>query len=55
VTVAGLMAQSVTPGLIQVTERVHRKLEDDFLFRPGGGFYLPRVGRVQTFMLTARL
>lgn len=55
VTVAGLMAQSVVPGVIQVTERVHRKLESDFLFRPGGGFFLPRVGRVQTFILAARL
>jgi class 3 adenylate cyclase len=55
VTVAGLMAQSVMPGVIQVSERVHRRLEHDFLFRPGGGFYLPRVGPVRTFILSARL
>ncbi len=55
VTVAGLMAQSVVPGVIQVSERVHRRLEHDFLFRPGGGFYLPRVGPVRTFILSARL
>jgi adenylate cyclase len=55
VTVAGLMAQSVVPGFIQVSERVQQKLARDFLFRPGGGFYLPRVGPVRTFILSARL
>lgn len=55
VTVASLMAQTVVPGVIQVSERVHQRLAQDFLFRPGGGFYLPRVGAVQTFILSARL
>jgi adenylate cyclase len=55
VTVASLMAQTMVPGVIQVSERVHERLAGDFLFRPGGGFYLPRVGPVQTFILSARL
>jgi adenylate cyclase len=55
VSVAGLMAQSKMPAVIQVSERVHRRLEHDFLFRSGGRFYLPRVGPVQTFILSARL
>jgi adenylate cyclase len=55
VTVASLMAQTVVPGVIQVSERVHQRLDQDFLFRPWGGFYLPRVGPVQTFILSARL
>jgi class 3 adenylate cyclase len=55
VTTAGTMAQSVMPGVIQVTEPVHHRLVRDFLFRPRGSFYLPSVGAVQTFILASRL
>jgi adenylate cyclase len=55
VTTADIMAQSVTPGVIQATEPVHRRLARDFLFRPRGSFYVPRIGTVQTFILASRL
>jgi hypothetical protein len=55
VTTAELMASSVMPGAIQATASVHRELARDFLFRPRGSFYLPRVGSIQTFILASRL
>jgi adenylate cyclase len=55
VRTASAMAASVMPGAIQVTETVHRMLTSDFLFRPRGSFYVPRVGAVQTFILASRL
>jgi class 3 adenylate cyclase len=55
VTTAETMATSAMPGAIQATGLVHDKLARDFLFRPRGSFYLPRVGAIQTFILASRL
>jgi len=52
---AGLMAQSATDsGSIQVSERAYEQLRQQFLFRPRGVFYVPRVGTARIFILAGR-
>ena len=53
VKTAANMANSALPSTVQVTEAAYRRLRRDFLFRPRGRFYLPRVGEAQTFTLLA--
>jgi len=53
VQTAANMASSALPSSVQVTEAAYRRLRRDFLFRPRGRFYLPRVGEAQTFTLLA--
>jgi class 3 adenylate cyclase len=52
---AGAMAASALPGTVQATEAAYQRLREDFLFRPRGSFYLPRVGDARTFVLAGRL
>jgi adenylate cyclase len=54
VQTAANMASSAPPSMVQVTEAAYRRLRRDFLFRPRGRFYLPRVGEAQTFILASR-
>jgi hypothetical protein len=54
VRTAGRMAQTGLPGAVQATEAAYEKLRHEFLFRPRGAFYLPRVGEARTFILAAR-
>jgi len=54
VQTADVMASSALPSTVQVTEAAYRRLRRDFLFRPRGRFYLPRVGEAQTFILASR-
>ncbi len=52
---AELMAQSaVEAGSIQVSEGSYEALHRQFLFRPRGMFYVPRVGTARTFILAGR-
>ena len=52
---AELMAQSaVESGSIQVSEGAYEALNRQFLFRPRGMFYVPRVGTARTFILAGR-
>jgi adenylate cyclase len=55
VHIAGAMAASALPGTVQATEAAYQRLREDFLFRPRGSFYLPRVGDARTFVLAGRL
>lgn len=55
VRIAGAMAASALPGTVQATEAAYQRLRQDFLFRPRGSFYLPRVGAARTFVLAGRL
>jgi len=55
VHIAGAMAASAPPGTVQATEAAYQRLREDFLFRPRGRFYLPRVGDARTFVLAGRL
>ena len=41
-------------GSIQVSEAAYQRLRRQFLFRPRGSFYLPRVGAARTFVLASR-
>jgi adenylate cyclase len=54
VQTANAMASSAMPSMVQVTEAAYQRLRKDFLFRPRGRFYLPRVGEAQTFILASR-
>ncbi|HKF62146.1 MAG TPA: cache domain-containing protein [Dongiaceae bacterium] len=54
VKTAANMASSALPSTVQVTEATYRRLRRDFLFRPRGRFYLPRVGEAQTFILASQ-
>ena len=52
---AELLAQSgAGPGTIQVSEAVHDRLRDRFLFRLRGSFYRPQVGSERIFVLGGR-
>ncbi len=52
---AELMAVSATgAGSIQVSEPAYEQLRQQFLFRPRGVFYLPRIGTARTFILAGR-
>lgn len=55
VQTARTMAAASFPGAIQVSEAAYQRLRHSFLFRPRGTFYLPLVGRAQTFVLAGRL
>jgi len=48
------MAASAAPATIQVTEAAYRVLRQDFLFRPRGSFYIPRIGAARIFLLAGR-
>jgi adenylate cyclase len=52
---ARAMAATALPGAIQTSEAAYDRLSHSFLFRPRGTFYLPLVGRAQTFVLAGRL
>lgn len=55
IRMAELMAQSVVDGgSIQVSERAYEPLRQQFLFRPRGVFYVPRVGTARIFTLAGR-
>jgi adenylate cyclase len=55
VRIADEMAASALPGTVQATEAAYDRLRQDFLFRPRGRFYLPRVGESRTYVLASRL
>ncbi len=56
VRTADIMATStIGAGSIQVSEAAYELLRHQFLFRPRGSFYLPRVGAARTFILASRL
>ncbi len=56
VRTADIMAGSaIGAGSIQVSEAAYGRLRQQFLFRPRGSFYLPRVGAARTFVLASRL
>jgi adenylate cyclase len=55
VQTAQTMAAASLPGTIQTSEASFQRLRQNFLFRPRGSFYLPTVGRAQTFVLAGQL
>jgi class 3 adenylate cyclase len=55
VRTADQMALSAPPGAIQVADAAYAALRQDFLFRPRGSFWLPRVGEMRTYVLAGVL
>lgn len=51
VRTAEQMAATAPPGAIQTTDPVQQMLRADFLFRPRGAFWLPRLGEMPTHLL----
>ncbi|CAI3932203.1 cache domain-containing protein [Commensalibacter papalotli (ex Botero et al. 2024)] len=52
---SALMANMATDGgAVQVTQSAYASLRNDFLFRPRGTFYIPKVGISHTFILAGR-
>lgn len=55
VRTADMMAASALPGGIQASEAAYTALQQDFLFRPRGSFYLANLGEARTFILSGQL
>jgi class 3 adenylate cyclase len=55
VQTAHLMAVSALRGAIQTSEAAYSHLQEAFLLRPRGTFYLPARGMAKTFVLAGRL
>jgi adenylate cyclase len=50
-----MAASAAEEATIQVSEAAYQRLRQQFLFRPRGSFYVPRVGSARTFVLASRL
>lgn len=55
VRVASTMSETARPGTIQVTESTYGQLQDRYLFRRRGGFFLGGTGDITTYVLRTRL
>jgi len=55
VRVASTMAETARPGTIQVTEATYELLQDRYLFRRRGGFFIEGSGDIATYVLRTRL
>jgi adenylate cyclase len=51
---AEAMADTAPQGAVQVSEALQRRLQDGFVLRPRGRFWLPGAGEAATFLLTGR-
>jgi len=54
VELAVTMANAAGPGAVLATEAAYARLTRNFLFRPRGRFWLPRVGESRIFALVGR-
>jgi class 3 adenylate cyclase len=52
---AETMAQSAPSGAIQASSAAYAQLHHDFLFRPRGNFYQPRLGEMRCYVLAGQL
>ena len=52
---ADAMAHAASPGAIQASAGAYACLQQDFLFRPRGAFYVPGIGQSRTFVLAGQL
>ncbi len=53
-TAAQMAESAADTGSIQVSERAYEQLRRQFLFRPRGVFYVPRIGTARIFILAGR-
>jgi class 3 adenylate cyclase len=52
---AAMLADHGVRGGIQVSETAYRRLQQDYLFKARGRYYLPKIGEITTFILTGRI
>jgi hypothetical protein len=55
VSTASMMADNGVSGAIQVSETAYRCLQQNYLFRVRGRFYMQNVGEISTYLLTGRI
>jgi class 3 adenylate cyclase len=51
---AEAMAETAPQGAVQVSEGLHRRLQEGFILGPRGRFWFPGRGEASTFLLTGR-
>lgn len=54
VRAAEAMAASAPPGAVQLTEAVHARVGERFMFRPRGRFWVSGAGEMATYLLAGR-
>jgi hypothetical protein len=52
---ASMMADNGVTGGIQVSETAYRRLQQNYLFKVRGRYYLPNIGEISTYILTGRI
>jgi class 3 adenylate cyclase len=55
VSTATVMADNGVIGGIQVSETAYRRLQQNYLFRVRGRYYLQNIGEISTYILTGRI
>ena len=55
VSTASVMADNGVIGGIQVSEATYRRLQQNYLFRVRGRYYLQNIGEISTYILTGRI
>jgi class 3 adenylate cyclase len=55
VSAASIMADNGVIGGIQVSETAYRCLQQNYLFRVRGRYYLQHIGEISTYLLTGRI
>ena len=55
VSTATMMADSGVTGGIQVSETAYRRLQQNYLFRVRGHYFLPNIGEITTYLLTGQI
>ncbi len=55
VSTASMMADNGVTGGIQVSETAYRRLQQNYLFRVRGHYYLQNIGEISTYLLTGRI
>jgi adenylate cyclase len=55
VSTASMMADNGVTGGIQVSETAYRRLQQNYLFRVRGHYYLQNIGEITTYLLTGRI
>ena len=55
VNAASTMADNCVTGGIQISETAYQILQQNYLFKVRGRYYLKNIGEITTYLLTGRL
>ena len=55
VRTAAMMAESGSTGEVHLTECTYRRLQNAYLFKTRGQYYLPTIGELSTYILTGHV